>query len=251
MRTGMVIMISIFLFLSTALADSVHVKDGNIYYENNGKELQITSSGRDGNPVLHPDDAWVYFVRKLYECPTEDKCIPLKGINMEDGDFKEELWRIKTNGNDATMLFLSKESAGVMGDNHEYSFASIDNMQFSPSGDKVYFETPNWVVSAGLHVMDADGSNEKLLGGGNGTKIILVAVHSDKKYNDYRGYIVTNQHRYGWFGGAYDWYWLFTPDFKEIGTLGDDFDYFTEIGEIKYTDQSEKNIKHSEKLPKR
>lgn len=107
------------------------------------------------------------------------------------------------------------------------------------------------MTSAGLHVMDADGANEKLLGGGNDTKIILSAVDYDKKYNDYRGCIVTNQHRYGWFGGAYDWYWLFTPDFKELGTLGDDFDYFTEMGEIKYTDHSEKNIKHSEKLPKK
>lgn len=110
MRVGLLIIISIFLSLSTALADSVHVKAGNVYYENNGKELQITSSGRDRDPVLHPDGTWVYFVRKLYECPTEDKCIPLKGINMEDGNFKEELWRIKTNGNDANMLFFQKKA---------------------------------------------------------------------------------------------------------------------------------------------
>ena len=232
--------VSAFFISTNVYANSVYTRNGNIYYEANEEDRQVTYSGRDEGPALHPSGEWIYFVRELYECPTENKCIPLKDINMEDGNFKEELWRIKTNGNDATMLFLSKESAGVIGDNHEYSFASIGNIQFSPSGDKVYFETPNWVTSAGLNVMNPDGTDEKLLGGGNDTKIIEDAREVDEKYGNLKGYIVTNQHRYWWFGGSYDWYWLFTPDFEDVGPLGDDFAYFTQIGDIKYTDQSEK-----------
>ena len=158
-------------------------------------------------------------------------------LNRDDDNLKQELWRVKTNGQDAAMLFLSKESNGVYQD---YQLATIGNIQFSPSGDKVYFETPNWVTSAGLHVMNADGSGEKLLGGGNDTKIILSSSRNDNvKYNNYKGYIVTQQHRYWHFGGSYDWYYLFTPDFQEVNPLGDDPSYFTDMGELQYTDHSE------------
>ena len=91
--------------------------------------------------------------------------------------------------------------------------------------------------------MNTDGSGEKLLGGGNETKIVVSARENDPKYGTCRGYIVTSQHNYWWFGGSYDWWYLFTPDFKEVGPLGDDFDYFTEMGDIIYMDHSEKNIK--------
>lgn len=93
--------------------------------------------------------------------------------------------------------------------------------------------------------MNPDGSGEKLLGGGNETKIVVSARENDPKYGSCKGYIVTNQHNYWWFGGSYDWWYLFTPDFKEVGPLGDDFDYFTEMGDIIYTDHSEKAIKRS------
>ena len=230
----------ILLFCSTAYASTVYVKEGKVYFEDNGKTLQLTASGRDGKAILHPDGTWVYFVRKLYECSAGNKCYPLKGVEITNGNLKEELWRVKTNGQDASMLFLSKDSSGVTGDNQEYSFANIENIQFSPSGDKVYFETPNWVTSAGLHVMNADGSGEKLLGAGNDTKIILSSSGANsEKYNGYQGYIVTDQHRYWYFGGSYDWYYLFTSDFKEVGPLGDDPNSFTDIGQLRYTDHSE------------
>ena len=43
-----------------------------------------------------------------------------------------------------------------------YAYASIDNIQFSPKGDKVYFEIARWVTSAALNVMNPDGSNGQL-----------------------------------------------------------------------------------------
>ena len=239
MRLALLVSPAIFLFCSTAYASAVHVKDGNIFFEDNGKTSQLTSSAHDENAILHPSGEWVYFVRDLYQC-IKDKCSPLKGVDIKDGNLKQELWRVKTNGQDVSRLFLSKDSAGVTGDNQEYSFANIENIQFSPSGDKVYFETPNWVTSAGLHVMNADGSGEKLLGGGNDTKIILSTSRNDsEKYNNYKGYIVTQQHRYWHFGGSYDWYYLFTPDFKEVDPLGDDPSNFTDMGQLQYTDHSE------------
>jgi hypothetical protein len=39
---------------------------------------------------------------------------------------------------------------------------------------------------------------------------------------EYQGYLALQQHRYFIGGGSYDWYWLFTPDGKEIGPLGEE-----------------------------
>lgn len=243
MRLVLLASFVILLFCPSAYAATVYVKEGNVFFEDDGKVSQITSSGRDEKAILNPSGTWICFVRNLYQCD-KDKCTPLKGVDVKDGNLKQELWRVKTNGQNAAMLFLSKESAGVVGDNQSYSFASIENIQFSPSGDKVYFETPNWVTSAGLHVMNADGSGEKLLGAGNDTKIILSSSGVDsEKHNGYQGYIVTDQHRYWYFGGSYDWYYLFTPDFKEVGPLGDDPNSFTDIGQLRYTDHSETKTK--------
>ena len=245
MRIRTFIFLSLFIafIFSEAHASSVSTKNGNIFYESNGKTTQLTSSGRDKYPVLNPKSEWAYFVRGSGGKWVGEKYYPNLWLRIVrflfDGVLKEELWRVKIDGKGAALLFRNNNAA-IDGPDPDYMLASIFNIQFSPDGDKVYFETPNWVTSAGLHVMNLDGSGEKLLGGGNGTKIIFSASELDPKYGSCSGYIVTSQHRYWWFGGSYDWYYLFTPDFKEIAPLGDDFDYFTEMGEIKYTDQSEK-----------
>ncbi len=226
-------------------AASVYEKNGNLFYisDATGKAVQVANSGLDKEPVLHPKGGWIYFVRGPEGKWVGEEYHPSKGTRTKDYQIlKEELWRVKKDGTGAAMLFQSKHTA-IDGPDPNYSVASVENIQFSPSGDKVYFETPEWVTSAGLHVMNADGTHEKLLGGGNNTKIVLFSgSDTEKKYNNYQGYIITSQHRYWWFGGSYDWWFLFTPDFKEVGPLGSDVDYFTEMGSIKYTDCSEKKL---------
>ncbi len=235
------------LVLGNVYAALVSEEKGNIFYKDEKQKVQLTNLGRDRSPLMHPKGEWVYFVRSFEGKFVGEKYYPPKGVEIKDGILKEELWRIKTDGTGGVMLFRSTRGS-IDGPDPDYVIATVGNVQFSPSGNKIYFETPEWVTSAGLHVMSADGSDEKLLGGGNGTKIIVQAVDYDKDHNNYQGYIVTDQHRYGWFGGAYDWYWLFTPDFKEVGILGDDMAYFTEVGEIKYTDQSEKTMARTNKM---
>jgi len=231
-----------------AEAASVYTQDGNIFYKNEGKVKQIIFSGNAEEAKLHPSGEWVYFVRGVDGKWVGEKYYPPQGVKIKDGLLKQELWRVKKDGTGATKLFRSEYSA-VDGPG-DYSIASVTNIQFSPSGDKVYFETPQWVTSAGLHVMNADGSGEKLLGGGNNTRIILSARTFEDREKDCRGYIVTAQHRYFFYGGSYDWFYLFTSDFKkEIAPLGDDPDYFTEMGDIKYTDHSEKTLKKSRGKP--
>ena len=51
---------------TTAFAQTVSVKDGNIQFtDKSGRTTALTSGGRDSNPVLAPDGKWVAFVRKV------------------------------------------------------------------------------------------------------------------------------------------------------------------------------------------
>jgi WD40-like Beta Propeller Repeat len=43
---------------------------------------------------------------------------------------------------------------------------------------------------------------------------------------EYKDCLLVQQHRYFIGGGAYDWYWLFRTDGKEIGPLGEDTSTF-------------------------
>lgn len=246
-RIGISVLIVMTLIGTNANAATVYEEDGNIYYEDNGVSERLSSSGRDENPALHPGGEWVFFVRGTEGEWDGERYHPARGEIIENGILKEGLWRVRADGSDAERLFINDRGA-VDGPDPDYVIATVGNIQFSPEGDKVYFETPNWVTSAALHVMNPDGSDEKLLGPGNETKIVISARELNQKHGACKGYIVTNQHRYWWFGGSYDWWFLYTSDFEEVGPLGDDFDYFTEIGDIVYTDHSEKNIGKSEKL---
>ncbi len=210
---------------------SLSVKDGNIFYG----QKQLTDTGRDRGAVLHPNGKWIYFVRTSKGRFVGERFYPVDGQVPKDGILKEELWRINTNGSDEHMLY--RNSTAAIDHPSGYAYALIDNIQLSPDGDKVYFETSRWVTSNALNVMDPDGSNVHMLGPGNNTKIILSARTSDDREQSYKGYIVTSQRRYWFYGGSYDWYYLFTPDLtNEIAPLGDDPAYFTEMGDLRYTD---------------
>lgn len=215
-----------------AASTEVFEKDGNIYIEAVGKDaLQLTSSARDREPVLHPNGKWVYFVRSFEGEFRGEVYYPKDGKEPEDGILKMELWRIDIDGTNEKMLY--RNAIAAIDHPSGYAYGSLDNIQISPDGDRIYFETARWVTSNALNVMDPDGSNVKMLGPGNETKIIASARDSEK---DYRGYIVTNQHRYWLFGGSYDWYWLYDPEWNEIGPLGPDMEYFSDMRNIKYTD---------------
>jgi hypothetical protein len=65
--------------------------------------------------------------------------------------------------------------------------------------------------------MDQNGKHQRSLGPACGTRVIQSSASGD-----YRGFIVTSQHRYFVFGGSYDWYYLFTPGMeKQIGSIGE------------------------------
>jgi hypothetical protein len=188
------------------LGQSVSVKDGNIQFtDKTGQTTALTSSGRDSSPVLAPDGKWVVFVRKV-----DGKKIATGSVDEMD---PTELWQVRTDGKEATLLVKCRESEKM-----ESVIAAFENLQFSTNGKLVYFVTPAWTTSGAVHVVDTTNRKERYLFPGSDVK----AVPS----GEFKDCLLVLQHRYFVGGGSYDWYWLLRPDGKEVGPVGETTENF-------------------------
>lgn len=195
-------------FAVPAFGQSVSVKDGNIQFtDKSGQTTALTSSGRDSGPVLAPDGKWVVFVRKV-----DGKKISTGSVDEVD---PTELWQVRTDGKEATLLVKCRESEKL-----ESVIAAFESLQFSTNGKLVYFVTPAWTTSGAVHVVDTTNRKERYLFPGNGLKVATAG--------EYKDCLLVQQHRYFVGGGSYDWYWLLRPDGKEVGPVGEDTSNFDE-----------------------
>lgn len=199
----------------------VFAEKGNIYYCPSGKQrIQLTSSGKDSYPALSPDGKKVAFIRK-----STAKAYLSVGAEEDYAPeelFADQVWVVDSNGKNEKMLakdYYPNESSGAdVTKELEKTIAHIDDsMCFSPDSRTVYFVSSAWVTTGGLHSVNIDGSNEHFIDGANTLEKVI-----DK--GDYKGDIIISQHRYYVGGGSYDWYYVFTPEGKEVGPLGDDLD---------------------------
>ena len=99
--------------------------------------------------------------------------------------------------------------------------ATFEDVNSSSDGRCVFFVTPAYATSGAVHVVDTTSGKERFLMAGNGLEVI----HS----GEYRDCLLVGQHRYFIGGGSYDWIWLFRPDGKEIGPVGEDATSFKEL----------------------
>src|SRR5437763_780812 len=112
-----------------AFAQTVSVKDGSIQFTDKaGVTTALTSGGRDSNPVLGLDGKWVAFVRKV-----DGKKI----ATGSDEVGPTELWQVRTDGKEASMLVKCRAS-----EKPESVIAAFENVQFSTNGKLLYFITP-------------------------------------------------------------------------------------------------------------
>ena len=74
------LLVSLLLFLAQVEGKEsdgdVYEKNGNIFITHEGKITQLTSTGRDSEPILSPDGRWIAFNReiegKVQECSERD-----------------------------------------------------------------------------------------------------------------------------------------------------------------------------------
>lgn len=193
---------------ASAAEPIVEANGGNIFLRSGeGEAKQLTTSGRDSAPVLSPDGRWIVFVRAL----------PGKKIGTGIGDIDAaELWQINASGKEPTLLVAPREA-----ENMQNVIANFQDVQFSSDGRYVFFVTPAYATSGAVHVVDTTNRKERFLMAGGGLEVI----HS----GEYRDCLLVAQHRYFVGGGSYDWSWLFRPDGKEIGPVGEDATNFKEL----------------------
>ena len=192
----------------TAAEPTVSVKDGNIILNTaQGEAKTLTKSGRDSAPLLSPDGKWIVFVRAL----------PGKQISTGSGDVDAaELWQIDAAGKEPLLLVAPRDAEDV-----QQVIATFTDLQFSTDGRLVYFVTPAWATSGAVHVVDTTNRKERFVIAGNGLKVIPTG--------EYKDCLLLAQHRYFLGGGSYDWFWLFRPDGKEVGPVGEDISNFMEL----------------------
>lgn len=205
---GMGALIGLALQLAGAAESTVEAKGGDIFFHSQGGETKhLTTVGHDSAPVLSPDGRWIVFLRAVVG----------KKISTGSGDTDAaELWQISTSGKEPTRLIAPHESA-----NMQSVIATFEDVQFSSDGRYVFFVTPAYVTSGAVHILDTTNGKEHFLMAGSGLEVI----HS----GEYRDCLLVGQHRYFLGGGSYDWIWLFRPDGKEIGAVGEDATNFKDL----------------------
>lgn len=191
------------LLSATTNAASVREQDGNIFYVgDDGVARQLTSAHADSTPVLSPDgQKMVYLKRKPDKSLAEDA--------QEEFEEFRELWLSDSSGKDAHRILETRPD-----DDPEKNLTYFNSMKFSPDSKQLYFLTKAWATSNALHVLDLASGKEHFI---TDTDSVLV-INKGR----YANHLVVMKHKYFKRSGSYDYYWLITPQGKEIKKAGED-----------------------------
>lgn len=182
-------------------AQSVTVESGNVVYRASAASAprRLTALGLDSEPHLSPDGRRVAFVRAT------------PGDSVETALGRQpatSLWTVGVDGSAPRMLVRGRASAEP-----EQTLAAFQSPRFSPDGQRIYFLSTAWVTSGGVHVVELTSGRERFVVPGNSLEVV--------PSGPYAGHLLVEQHRYFLTGGSYDWTWLFAPDGKEVGPVGE------------------------------
>lgn len=201
MRIATLLLVSA-LVPAPALAQSVTARDGNLFYQASGQATprQLTSTGLDREPALSPDGQTIAFIRGN----------PADSVDTVSGwEEATSLWIVAVDGSGARTLVRSRYS-----ETPGQALAMLRSPAYSPDGRQIYFLSAAWVTSGAVHAVDVSTGAERFVAPGNSLEVI--------PSGDYAGFLVVSQHRYFLAGGSYDWYWLVSPEGREIDPVGED-----------------------------
>ncbi|MBI5426785.1 MAG: PD40 domain-containing protein [Nitrospinae bacterium] len=223
----------------------VYVEKRSVFLKTGTKTEQLTTSGRDREPVLSPDGQWVAFSRE----------IPGKAIQCEKDEMEpyecadEQLW-IFGLGNRSERMLL-EPTPDPLGNYGIHAIIKFGNKTFSPDGKTVYFETRDGQLSGAIHAVGIDGGGARFVAPGRGLRVIKRVGMEEMK--GLAGHLLVEQHRYFFSGGSYDWHWVIAPDGKTLEPVGDSIhlDDFARKLDIEYMESgSSSNSSHGRPFAK-
>ncbi len=196
-----------FSLQAEAQSAKTFVRAGNIYFvQDNNQTIQLTRAGFAHAPVLPPDKKIVAFIR------TGTDTLPERCRDFSDthSTYGKQIWIIDVEHKKEQLLVKNNFAC----DKPMEMIITPHHLTFSPDSKTLYFLTYAWTTSNALHAVNIADAKQRYLLPANS---LAVATNEE-----YKGDLILNQHRYFIGGGSYDWYWLFTPEGKEIGPLGEE-----------------------------
>jgi hypothetical protein len=198
------VLMALLLAAPAQAATRVYIDSDNVFIERDGVKKQLTSSGRDSEPLLSPDGRFVVFTRQPAKKQKDDD------LECEDGAKGDALMRVGADGSGEAILLRGRKGKP------DQRLCLYGGKQFSSDGRLLYFQVPAWVTSAALHVYDFKTRSGHFVIDGNALHVLAACR------NEHKDRLAIQRHKYFVFGGSYDWYWLYDPvGRKEIGPLGE------------------------------
>lgn len=186
------------LSVNVARAGTVRSTEGNLYYfGDDGIPKQVTNFRTDGEPSLSPDEKTIVFVR-------------LRSATVSGPDKKAttELWTIESSGRNPTLLLTARSSQKP-----ENELSGFSSPVFSLDGGSIYFISSAWATSGAIHLINIKTKRTKFVSPGNSLQL----VRSGK----YVGHLIILKHKYFAGTGSYDFYWIVSPQGREVLPIGD------------------------------
>lgn len=184
------------LFSGLSSAASVLAESGSVYYKSDdGVRHQLTSAHADSRPILSPDGKTVVFLREK----------PGKRDDLMANE--SEIWTVQVSGENAHLLLDIKEDSEP-----EKTLSYFNHLSFSSDGQKLYFQSAAWVTSNAVDVLDMKTGAVTFISDGNAYYVI--------SKGRYAGHLVVQKHKYYKNSGSYDYFWLITPEGREIRMVG-------------------------------
>jgi hypothetical protein len=171
------ILVSLCLITSLARSQEVtktYIKQGNIYIQyDNADSRQITFKSTDSLTMLSNDKKYVIFIRTIKNPKEpEEGVVYIEESKIVQYTFATSTEKIlvqgcKSDGNGSSTISYA--------DSDQYPFSglcNITNVQLSPDGQRVYFETDAWTTSHAIHYCVVPTGKIALFGSGSLNEIL-------------------------------------------------------------------------------